>query len=190
MRKITENIEHNRNSVTASEFTQSLVPWLMGCPCRSADKRAVLSPALVVLPQALLTAGWWPPNSPGKCSKGKGKPQLPTAVTCSCSHWFPVHKWEMTSDELCARDLIKLNAAPDRKDYSDVRFLRKRGTKVWAVPLSVESDSIGLPEKLLKVKIPVWCNLFTLSLWLFKFWVWCCICLDRAIWLTSGISNL
>lgn len=129
----------------------------MGCPCRSADKRAVLSPALVVLPQAMLTAGWWPPNSAGKCSKGKGKPQLPTAVTCSCSHWFPVHKWEMTSDELCARDLIKLNAAPDRKDYSDVRFLRKCGTKVWAVPLSVESDSIGLPEKLLKVKTDVIC---------------------------------
>lgn len=44
---------------------------------------------------------------------------------------FLVHKWEMTSDELCARDLIKLDAAPDRKDYSDVRGSKKTcSTKV------------------------------------------------------------
>lgn len=42
----------------------------------------------------------------------------------------------MTSDELCARDLIKLNAAPDRKDYNDVRGSKKTcSMEGQAVPL-------------------------------------------------------
>ena len=51
----------------------------------------------------------------------------------------------MTSDELCARDLIKLDAAADRKDYNDVRGSKKKcSTKDQAVPLSAEPDSIAL----------------------------------------------
>lgn len=55
----------------------------------------------------------------------------------------------MTSDELCARDLIKLDAAPDRKDYNDARGSKR--TCSMAVPLSAEPARITLREKPLKV---------------------------------------
>lgn len=46
-------------------------------------------------------------------------------------------------------DLIKLDAAPDRKDYNDVIGSKKVCST--AVPLSAEPDKIALWEKSLKV---------------------------------------
>lgn len=48
-----------------------------------------------------------------------------------------------------ALDLIKLDAAPDRKDYNDVIGSKK--TCSTAVPLSAEPDKIALWEKSLKI---------------------------------------